>query len=74
MKSCVLRAVDRLCKCAMEEGLLDIELVHEPTLRDSQSQHSLDDGRLIDRAKGLIVVHPGALGEPPEDPMSFVLV
>jgi hypothetical protein len=69
-----LRAVDYLGECAMEEGILHVELVHEPTPGDSQSQHSLDGGRLYDEAKGLIVVHPRALSEPPEDPTSLVPV
>jgi hypothetical protein len=30
-----LRAVDRLIECTMEEGILDVELVHGPTLGDS---------------------------------------
>jgi hypothetical protein len=31
-------------------------------------------GKLDDGAKGLIIVHPKALGEPLEDPMSLVPV
>jgi hypothetical protein len=67
-----LRAVDGLGDCAMEEGVLDVELVHGPTPGDSQSQHSPDGGRLDDGSEGLIVVHLGALSEPPEDPTSLV--
>jgi hypothetical protein len=63
-----LRVVDGLGECAMEEGVLDVELVHGPTPGDSQSQHSPDSGRLDDGAKGLVVVHLGALSEPPEEP------
>jgi hypothetical protein len=69
-----LRAVDHLEECAVEEGILDIELVHEPTPGDSQSQHNLDGGKLDDGAEGLIVVHSGALCEPPDDLMSLVPV
>jgi hypothetical protein len=58
----------------MEEGILDIELVHGTTLEDSHSQHSPNGGGLDDGAEGLIVVHPRALGEPSEDPMSLVPV
>jgi hypothetical protein len=58
----------------VEEGVLDVELVYGPTLRDSQSWHSPDLGRLDDGAEGLIVVHPRALSEPPEDPTSLVPV
>jgi hypothetical protein len=67
-----LRAVDGLGEGVMEEDVLDVELVHGPTPGDSQSQHSPDDGRLDDGAEGLVVVHPRALSEPPEDPMSLV--
>jgi hypothetical protein len=59
-----LRAVDRLGEGVMEEGVLDAKLVHGPTPGESQSQHSLDGGGLDNGAKSLIVVHPGALGEP----------
>jgi hypothetical protein len=59
---------------AVEEGVLDVELVHGPTSGDNQSQHSLDGGRLDDRVEGLIVVHLGALSEASEDPMSLVLI
>jgi hypothetical protein len=43
----------------VEEGVLDVELVHGPTPGDSQSQHSPDGGRLDDGTEGLVVVHPG---------------
>jgi hypothetical protein len=56
----------------VEESVFDVELVHGPTPRDNQSQHSVDGGRLDDGAEGLIVVHPGALSEPSEDPTSLV--
>jgi hypothetical protein len=69
-----LRAVDYLGECAMEEGILDVELVHEPTPGDSWSQHNLNGGTLDDRAEGLIVVHLGALGDTPVDLVSLVPV
>jgi hypothetical protein len=69
-----LRAVDRLKEGAVEEGVLDVELVHRPTPGDTQSQHSPNGGGLDDRADGIIIVHPEALGEPPEDPTSLVSV
>jgi hypothetical protein len=69
-----LRAVDGLGECDMEEDVLDVELVHEPTPGDSQSQHSSDGGRLDDGVEGLIVVHPRALSEPSEDLTSLVPV
>jgi hypothetical protein len=58
-----LRAVDHLRECAVEEGILDVELVHGPTTGDSQSHHNPDGGRLDDGAEGLVVVHPRALSE-----------
>jgi hypothetical protein len=73
-KASGLRTEDQLRECAMEEGILDMELVHRPTPSDSQSHHSLDGGRLDDETEGLIVVHPGALSEPLEDPTSLVPV
>jgi hypothetical protein len=69
-----LRAVDGHGEYAMEEGVLDVELVHGLTPGDSQRQHSPDGGRLDDGAEGLIVVHPGALSEAPEDPTSLVSI
>jgi hypothetical protein len=66
-----LRAVDSLGECDMEEGILDVELVHGPTRGDRQSQHSPNGGRLDDGAEGIVVVHPGAPSEPLEDSMSL---
>jgi hypothetical protein len=67
-----LREVDSFGECAMEEGILDVELVHGSTPGNSQSQHSPDGGRLDDGAEGLVVVHPRVMSEPPEDPTSLV--
>jgi hypothetical protein len=67
-----LRAVDGLGECAVEEGVLDVKLVHGSTPRDSQSQHSPDGGRLDDGAESLIIVNPGALSEPRKGPTSLV--
>jgi hypothetical protein len=50
-----LRAVDGLGECAVEEGILDVELVHGLTPGDSQSQHGPDGGRLDDGVEGLVV-------------------
>jgi hypothetical protein len=58
-----LRPVDRLREGVVEEGVLDVELVHGQMPGDSQSQHSLDGDRLDDGAKGFIVVYPRALSE-----------
>jgi hypothetical protein len=58
-----LRPVDHLREGAMEEGVLDVELVHRPMPGDSQSQHSLYGGGLDDGARGFIIVYPKALSE-----------
>jgi hypothetical protein len=58
----------------VEESVLDVELVHGPTPRDSQSQHSPNGGKLDDGAEGLVVVYPRALSEASKDPMSLVLI
>jgi hypothetical protein len=43
----------------VEECVLDVKLVHRPTLGDNQRQHSPNGGRLDNGAEGLVVVHPG---------------
>jgi hypothetical protein len=73
-EACGLKALDHLGECVMEEGVLDVELVHGPTPGDRQSQHSPDGGRLDDGAEGLIVVHPRALSEPSKDTTSLIPV
>jgi hypothetical protein len=67
-----LTAINYLGECDMEEGVLDVKLVHSPTRGDIQSRHNLDGDRLDDRVEGLIIVHTGALSEPPEDPTNLV--
>jgi hypothetical protein len=67
-------AVDHLCECAVEECVLDVELVHEPTPGDDQRQHNMDGDWLDNGAEGLAVVHIRVLGELLENPMSFVLI
>jgi hypothetical protein len=69
-----LRAVDGLGECAVEEGVLDVKLVHGPSPRDSQSQHSPNGGRLDDGVEGLVIVHPGTLSEPRKGPTSLVQI
>jgi hypothetical protein len=69
-----LTAINYLGDCDMEEGVLDVELVHSPTRGGIQSRHNLDGDRLDDRVEGLIIVDTGALSEPPEDPTNLVPV
>jgi hypothetical protein len=56
----------------VEEGVLDIELLHEPAPRERQSEHGADGGGLHYGTKSLIEVHTRALGEPPENPTCLV--
>jgi hypothetical protein len=69
-----LRVIDDLRECVVEEGVLDVKLVHGSTPGDSQSQHSPNEGRLDDGAEGLVKVHPVALSEPPWDLTSLVTI
>jgi hypothetical protein len=69
-----LGVVDHLGEHVVEEGVLDVELVHGPTQGDNQSQHSSDGDRRNDRVDGLVVAHTREVGEPPEKPMSLVPV
>jgi hypothetical protein len=57
-----LAIVDRLGEGIMEEGVLDVQLVHKPAPGDGQCQHNADGGRLHDEVKSLIVVHTKGLG------------
>jgi hypothetical protein len=68
----MLGAVERLGEGVVEEGVIDVEMVHRPASRDSQSQHCVDGGRLHHRTESFIVVHIRELGEPPKDSMSLV--
>jgi hypothetical protein len=67
-----LSVVDCLRQGAVEEGVLHVELVDRPVPRQSQSQNSLDGGRLDHRTEGIVVVDPGALGEAPEHRVGLV--
>jgi hypothetical protein len=67
-----LTAVDGLSEGAMQEGVLDVELVNWPGPSKGQREHRADGGWLHNRAKGLIVVDSGALSEAPKDPASLV--
>jgi hypothetical protein len=62
-----LVVVDCLDEGAIEEGVLDIQLVHMSAPGEGQSQHGVDGVGLHDEAESLIVVHPGASGESSED-------
>jgi hypothetical protein len=58
----------------MEEGILDVELMDHPDPGESEGEDNVNSGELDDGAKGLIVVHSGALGEALKDPTGLVAV
>jgi hypothetical protein len=58
----------------VEKDVLHIELLNRSSARCGESEHRADDGWFYNWAESLIVVHPGALSEAPENPMSLVAV
>ena len=58
----------------MEEGILDIKLMDRQVTGEGEREDGSDGGELDDGAKGLTVVHFGALGEAPKDPTGLVAV
>jgi hypothetical protein len=66
-----LGTVDRLDEGVMEKDILNIQLVHSPTPRHGQSQHSVNGGGLHDGVESFIVFHSEAPGEPLNDPTSL---
>ena len=67
-----LAAVDCLSENAMQEGILDVQLMHGPPASESQREHRVDGSRFHHWAEGLVVVDFGALSEAPENPTSLV--
>jgi hypothetical protein len=58
-----LAVVDRLRQSAVEEGILDVELMDCPIPGEGEGEDDANCGELDDGAEGLVVVHFGALGE-----------
>jgi hypothetical protein len=58
----------------VEEGVLDVELVHRLAPRERQTEHGADGGVLHLGTESLIEVHARVLGEPPEFPTCLVAV
>jgi hypothetical protein len=69
-----LAAIDSLCQSAMEEGVLDVEVMDRPIPREGEGEDDTNGGELDDGIEGLVVVHSGALGEAPKDPTGLVAV
>jgi hypothetical protein len=58
----------------VEEGILDVELMDCPVLREGEGEDGTNGGELDDGAEGLVVVHSRALVEAPKDPSGLVVV
>lgn len=59
-----LLAEDCLLKLAVEECVLDVELVDGLVVVDSEGEHHSNGDRLDDGAKGLIISMPGCWEKP----------
>lgn len=69
-----LLAVDSLRETTVEEGVVDVELVHGPVARNSKREHSPNCSQFDNRTKSLAVVDTGLLGEPANNPTRLVTV
>jgi hypothetical protein len=69
-----LVAVDSHRQSAMEEGILDVELMDRPVPGEGEGEDDTDGGEVDDKAEGLIIVHSGALGEASKDLAGLVAV
>jgi hypothetical protein len=58
----------------VEEGILDVELMDRPVLREGEGEDDSNGDKLDEGAEGLIAAHSGTLGEAPKDPTSLVAV
>jgi hypothetical protein len=58
----------------VEEGILDVELMDRSVTGEGEGEDGSHGGELDDGSEGLVVVHTGALGEAPKDPMGLVAV
>lgn len=58
----------------MEKVILDVQLVDHPVLGEGKGENSLNDDKLDDRTKGIVVVHSGALSEASKNPTSLAAI
>ena len=56
----------------MQEGILDVQLMHGPPASESQREHCANGSWLHYWAGGLVVVDTGALSKAPENPACLV--
>ena len=71
-KPCRLAAVDCLSENAMQEGILDVQLMHGPPASESQREDRADGSWLHHWTESVVVVDTGALSEASENPTSLV--
>jgi hypothetical protein len=69
-----LAAVHSLSEGAMEEGILHIELLNWPVMRDSSGEHHVHGGWFHNWVKSFIVVDSGVLSETPNDLASLIAI
>ena len=71
-KASRLTAVDNLSEGSMKKGILDIQLMNRPRMREGQSEDCTNGSRCHDGIERLIVVNARVLGKPPENPTDLV--
>jgi hypothetical protein len=69
-----LAAVDSIRQSAVEESILNIELMDRSIPGEGEGEDDANDGEFDDRVEGLVVVHSGVLGEATKDPTGLVAV
>ena len=67
-----LLAEDRLGEVAVQEGVLDVQLVDRPVGGDGEGEHDTDGGRLDDGRERLAKVDAGLLREAAKNPTCLV--
>jgi hypothetical protein len=67
-----LNTVDLLVKIAMEEGILDVQLVYGPRARGGDAEDDPDSGRLDDGTESLVKVNARLLRESTDNPSCLV--
>jgi hypothetical protein len=59
---------------AVEEGILDVQLVDHPISREGEGEDDPNGGKLYDGPGGLVVVHSEVLSEATKDPTGLVAI
>jgi hypothetical protein len=69
-----LRTLDRLSESPVKKSIVDVELMHGPITRESNTEDYVNSGRLDDRAESLIIVDTRTLGEAAKNPACLVSI